>query len=118
MTVPSDIPADIYQWAADFWDANLETEQVEMVARAYMAGQGAGPQLKRGGLTAHQRDALGFISGYIAENSCSPSMEDIRKHFGLTSKSAAHRVVSELVKRGAIATLPRKSRSITIVGRA
>lgn len=120
MSRPSDITESAYEWADIFVDEHRHIEDDrELVARAYMlATQAPAPAPKRGGLTAHQRDALGFIEAYIADSGASPSIEDVRQHFGLASKSAAHRVVGELVERGAITILPRKARSITIVGRA
>lgn len=117
MRRPNDIPEAIYEWAEIFCDENIHTDDRELVARAFMAGQAAAlPAVA--GLTAHQRNALEFIKDYIAENGISPSTDDIREHFGLASKSAAHRVVDELVFRGAISRLPHKARSLSIVGRA
>lgn len=121
MTRPSDIPEDVWERAAIYMDELREYEDdLEYSARLLMlAGQGApAPSPRAGGLTAHQRDAFSFIEGYIASTGTSPSNEDIRAHFGLASKSAAHRVVEELVTRGMIKKLPYKARSITIVGRA
>ena len=117
MTIPSDIPADIYQWAADFWDANLETEQVEMVARAYMAGQGAGatPRSCRMGLTAPQGEALNFIASFVRRHGWSPSYSEIAAGLGLRGRGAVHALVHHLQDRGAIRIAPGRARSITIV---
>lgn len=116
MTRPSDIPEAVYEWAEIFCDEHIHTDDRELVARAFMAGQGApAPSPRAGGLTAHQRDAFSFIEGYIAETGTSPSIEDIREHFGLASKSPAHRVVAELVVRGVITRMPFKARSISII---
>lgn len=117
MTRPPDIAPEIYEWAEIFCDENIHTDDRELVARAFMAGQAAAlPAVA--GLTAQQRDALEFIKGYIAEKGISPSTEDIRDHFGLASKSTAHRLVEELVFRGAISRLRYKARSLSVVGRA
>lgn len=119
MTRPTDISEEIWERADILRDQFQDVkDDTEFVARILMAVGQSQPKPKRGGLTAHQRDALGFISEYIANNDTSPSIDEIRQHFGLASKSGAHRVVGELIQRGVIAALPNKARSITIVARA
>lgn len=66
------------------------------------------------GLTGPLRDTLNFIRAYIARNGTSPSYDEIRVHLGHASKSCASRLVQELVDRGHITKLDRKSRSIAL----
>lgn len=112
----SDIPEDILQWAADFWDAHLETEQVEMVARAYMAGQAA-PLPPATGLTHEQAKVLTFVRDFQAQHDgVSPTYDEIGAGTG-RSKSNVHYLLRRLAERGVVRFATR-ARSITIVGRA
>lgn len=119
MTRPADIPPHIYEWAEIFCDDHRHIEDDrELVARAYMmAGQGAVTVPRRAGLTPIQASVLRFIKQYQAEHRSSPSYTDIANACGLSSKSGVHRVVHALVERRAIAMLPYRSRSISVVGK-
>lgn len=121
MTHPSDIPAEIYEWAEIFCDANIETDDRELVARAFMAGQGAPKQptaKPASGMTARQRDALSFVGRFIDEHSgMSPAVREVADELGLTL-SRAHAILKQLERRGIVAMVPRCARSITIVARA
>lgn len=70
------------------------------------------------GVTPRQREALTFISAFIAQHGYSPSTEEIRAALGLKSKSGVHRLVHGLEERGEIRLLPNRTRSIAIVARA
>lgn len=63
------------------------------------------------GLTPRQRAALNFITAYIEQHRCSPSMADIAAALQNKSKSTAYRLVQELKERGYI-TASRLPRSI------
>lgn len=53
-------------------------------------------------LTPKQKEALDFIKGYIATKGYGPSYEEIRIGLGFSSRTSGHRLVHNLVKRGAI----------------
>jgi len=117
MTIPANIPPEIYQWAADHWDAHLETEQVEMVALAFMAGQQAGPKptASRFGLTAPQLSALSFIEAQCAnERDPAPSLREMARGLGI-SLSHAQALVTALVDRGFVTRIPGRARSIALI---
>lgn len=115
MTTPADIPDSIRQWAADFWDAHLETDQVDMVALAFMAGQGAGTPPTKFGLTSQQLEVLEWVEAYsLVQHGVSPSIREIAHRFDF-SVSHAHSVVTALVSRGFLTRLPGKARSLALV---
>lgn len=116
MTQPSNIPPHVLQWAADFWDAHLETDQVEMVALAFMAGQGGGQPVHLG-LTKGQSIALAFINEFQAAKGFAPTYREIGDHL-CVSKSGVHRLVHGLVSRGALSMIPGGARSIAITQHA
>lgn len=117
MTQPSNIPPHVLQWAADFWDSHLETDQVEMVALAFMAGQGAGHPAPVG-LTECQSAALTFINEFQASKGFAPSYREIAKGCGVSSLSGVHRLVHGLISRGALTMMPAGARSIAIAQHA
>ena len=53
-------------------------------------------------LTPKQKEALDFIKGYIASNGYGPSYDEIRIGLGFSSRTSGHRLVHNLVKRGAM----------------
>jgi len=68
------------------------------------------------GLTLAQKNALDFITSYIARYGYSPSFDEIKKALGLHSKSGVFRLVRALQERGRIRVLRNRARSITIGG--
>ncbi|MGO3934731.1 LexA family protein [Rhodopseudomonas pseudopalustris] len=70
------------------------------------------------GLTPRMRDCLAAIEAYIAEQKCSPSIEDLRIQLGLSSKGRVSVIVQALQQRGHISFQPRLSRTITLTPRA
>lgn len=67
-------------------------------------------------MTCAQAEALNFIRSYQAKNmGASPSFDEIRSFMGLSSKSGVHRIVSGLVERGLIKTIPNRKRCLVVV---
>lgn len=66
------------------------------------------------GLTARQKEILDFIENYAKERGHAPSFRDIMNHFGFRSTAAVYNHLEALKKKGAIQTLPRASRSISL----
>lgn len=117
MTRPNDIPEAIYEWAEIFCDEHIHTDDRELVARAFMAGQGVLPT-QRFGITEQQREVFEYVVAYAEENSAvPPSIREIAEHFGC-SVSKAHGVVTALVERGFLKRLTGRARSIALVERA
>ncbi len=67
------------------------------------------------GLTDTQAKARAFIEAYDRRHGTAPTVDEVREHMGLASKSGAHRIVSELVQRGHIRRIPNRTRALEIV---
>lgn len=66
-------------------------------------------------MTEIESKALTFIATFISEKGFSPNMWEIADHFGLKSKSGAHRIVDQLCRKGKIKRIKNAARSIEIV---
>lgn len=64
------------------------------------------------GLTARARDLLAFLRAYIGEHGIGPSYDEMRVALDLKSKSAIHRLLTQLVERGAVRWMPNRTRAI------
>lgn len=65
-------------------------------------------------LTRRQREVLDFIEDFIRTKRYSPSLEEIAKHFGLSSVATVHKHVVNLEKKGFIRRDWNRSRSIDV----
>jgi repressor LexA len=65
-------------------------------------------------LTKRQREILDFIQRFIAENQYSPSIQEIGKHFGLTSTATIHKHLQNLKDKKMIRRIPNRSRSLEL----
>jgi len=65
-------------------------------------------------LTKREQEALSFIKRTIEKTGEAPTFVEITSAMGIASKSGAHRLVHNLVERGAIEFDARRSRSITL----
>ncbi|MFA7591003.1 MAG: transcriptional repressor LexA [Sphaerochaetaceae bacterium] len=66
-------------------------------------------------LTNRQKEVLDFIKSFIEENSYSPAVRDLARHFGITVK-AAHDHLKALERKGVIHSTEGISRSTGVVG--
>lgn len=64
------------------------------------------------GLTPRQRDALAFVTSYIARRGYSPTYREIMAGLGLKSTSGVHRLLHGLKLRGHLLMLEREHRAI------
>lgn len=115
---PNEIPPEIYERAEILMDQfrHIEDDR-ELIARVLMEeARTAVPS--RLGLTPIQSNVLTFVDQFQAKHGYTPAYREIAKAVGLSSKSGVHRVVHDLVSRGAVQMKPGQSRSISIVGRA
>ncbi len=67
-------------------------------------------------LTRRQREVLDYISSFVADNGYSPSLEEIGRHFGLSSVATVHKHVEHLVTKGYLRKAWNRSRSVEPVG--
>ncbi len=66
-------------------------------------------------LTRRQKQIFDFIQEFIGTNGYSPSLEEIGKHFGLSSVATVHKHVTNLVRKGLLRRSWNQNRSIEIV---
>ncbi|PIR71435.1 MAG: hypothetical protein COX89_02200 [Candidatus Nealsonbacteria bacterium CG_4_10_14_0_2_um_filter_37_10] len=62
-------------------------------------------------LTKRQKQILDYIKKYIKENGYAPSLEEIRRHFRLSSISTIHQHIETLKEKGYL----KKNRKSTTV---
>ncbi len=65
-------------------------------------------------LTKKQKNVLTYIENYQKNKSYSPSLEEIRKHFRLSSVSTAHHYVKKLQKAGCLKKEDNQPRAIDL----
>jgi len=70
------------------------------------------------GVTLKQHLVLEFVIKYCAEKGYSPSYQEIGDAVGIASKSGVKRMIDALVERGRLEILPKRARSLSVVGRA
>lgn len=118
MTRPSDIPEHIYERADILCDQfrHIEDDR-ELIARVLMEVDRE-PRIARVGLTPMQSSVLAFVDEFQTERGYSPAYREIAEGVGLASKSGVHRIVHDLVARGAVQLMPGHGRSVAVVGRA
>lgn len=82
----------------------------------YKAFGGQSAYIEPAATPARQDALLTFIATCIQETAVPPSVEEMRKHLGLASKSAVHRMLVALEARGKIRRMPDRARAIEVVG--
>lgn len=65
-------------------------------------------------ITKKQKEVLSFIKLYQKKNSYSPALEEIRKHFKLSSVSTAHHYIKKLQESGHLEKEDNHPRSISL----
>jgi len=65
-------------------------------------------------LTKKQKQTLDYITKYIKENDYAPSLEEIKRHFRLSSVSTVHEHVEALREKGYLKKIENQPRSIEI----
>jgi len=68
-------------------------------------------------LTKRQKQILDYIKNFIQDKGYSPSLEDIRRRFKLSSRSTAHYYVETLARKGYLNKLDNQARAIEITNR-
>src|SRR3989344_4202414 len=66
-------------------------------------------------LTKKRKQILDYIENFIKKRRYSPSLEEIRKHFRLASRSTAHYYIELLKKKGYINKLDYQARAIELL---
>lgn len=65
-------------------------------------------------LTKRQKQILEFIKSYIKKNGMSPTIQEIKKKFGLSAQSTIHQHINELEKKGFIEKNGSSARGIEL----
>lgn len=66
-------------------------------------------------LTRRQKEILDYISAYADSNGYSPSLEEIRDHFGLKAISTVHEHIENLKGKGYLKKEINQARSVEVV---
>ncbi len=69
-------------------------------------------------LTPRQKQIYDYLCRFQEANGFAPTIAEIRKHFGLSSPSTVHQLMSALEREGMIKRIPHASRGIEIVKQA
>jgi len=67
------------------------------------------------GLTRRQKQILDFVQEFIERQGYSPSLEEIGRHFGLSSVATVHKHVTNLVQKGLLRRVWNQNRSLEVV---
>jgi len=68
-------------------------------------------------LTKRQKQILDYIQKFIKEKGYSPSLDEARKHFRLSSRSTIHQHLNALEEKGHLRRLNNKNRGLELVSR-
>lgn len=71
--------------------------------------------MKRPTLTKRQKEILDFVRGHIAERGYAPTLEEIGKHFSLSSMATVHKHLSNLAAKGLVERGWNRSRDMRVV---
>ncbi len=66
-------------------------------------------------LTRKQKEICDYILAYSVENARSPTLDEIRIHFGLRSVATIHKHLKAMEQRGAIRRTPGRARALEVV---
>jgi len=66
-------------------------------------------------LTRRQKQIFDYINEFIERHGYSPSLEEIGRHFGLSSVATVHKHVTNLVRKGLLRRSWNQNRSIEVV---
>ncbi len=66
-------------------------------------------------VTRRQNEVLGFIREFLNEHGYSPTLDEIARHFGMTSLNGVYKHLKGLEQRGLIRRLNKHARSIQLI---
>jgi repressor LexA len=68
-------------------------------------------------LTKRQKQLLDFLRTSIAQHGYAPTLEEIGRHFSLSSLATVHKHLQNLERKGLIRRLPNRSRALELTAR-
>lgn len=66
-------------------------------------------------LTKRQKELVDYLDGYITKHGYAPTLEEIGRHFGLSSLATIHKHLTNLEKKGLIRRQWNRSRALEVV---
>jgi repressor LexA len=66
-------------------------------------------------LTKRQKELVDYLDGYIGKHGYAPTLEEIGRHFGLTSLATIHKHLTNLERKGLIRRKWNRSRALEVV---
>ncbi len=69
-------------------------------------------------LTKRQKELVDYLDGHITKHGYAPTLEEIGRHFGLSSLATIHKHLTNLEKKGLIRRKWNRSRALEVVPRA
>ena len=66
-------------------------------------------------ITKRQKELLDYVRGYIAKNGYAPTLEEIGRHFSLSSLATVHKHLTNLERKGRIRRHANQSRALEVV---
>jgi repressor LexA len=68
-------------------------------------------------LTKRQKEFVDYLDGYIVKHGYAPTLEEMGRHFGLTSLATIHKHLTNLERKGLIRREWNRSRALEVVPR-
>lgn len=68
-------------------------------------------------LTKRQKELVDYLDGYISKQGYAPTLEEIGRHFGLSSLATIHKHLTNLEKKGLIRRKWNRSRALEVIPR-
>jgi len=68
-------------------------------------------------LTKRQKELVDYLDGYIGKHGYAPTLEEIGRHFGLSSLATIHKHLTNLESKGLIRRKWNRSRALEVVPR-
>jgi repressor LexA len=82
------------------------------MSESHLSDRNSADRSRSAALTRRQREIFDFISGFVADQGYSPSLEEIASAFGLSSVATVHKHVKHLVDKGYLRKAWNRSRSV------
>ncbi len=68
-------------------------------------------------MTRRQQEILAFVKDFLSRHGYSPTLEEIARHFGISSLNGVYKHLKSLEQRGLIRRLSNQARSIQVIER-
>ena len=98
--------------SSSFYNTTSTENKPKVIHRVFLLPSG----IIKSMVTKRQKQILDFIRKFIAKNDYSPTLEEIKDHFGLSSVATIHEHLQKLKESGHLNRPENQPRSINIVG--